>query len=750
MLIRVNSLQWGNLPVARLFNILFLCAVFQMSPVFVSGATAQIFNVSTTAQLRTALENAAVNGEDDIIILAAGTYKTTDDGLGTFTFIDTEAHNLTIEAAEGLTAADVILDGDNTDQVIRYNNTQASTLILEGISIKNGRTLNSNGGGIATNNNLIVTSSVISNNTASISFTGSGNLSAGGGGIYSSSTVTVTNSIISSNAASISSSGSYNVSAYGGGIYGSDNVTVTDSNISGNAISSLVNGDGGGYGYSSGGGIFGSGTVTVTNSTISGNTSSGAGNCSGSFSCDVYSSGGGISGSDNLTVTNSIISGNTSSGSGYSPYFTGSGYISANGHGYGGGISGGVFGLNGFFYGFTGGAVTVTNSTISSNNAFGSGAGSVNGAGYGYAEGGGIFGFTVTVTNSTISGNSGFGSGYSSGDVYVYGGGISASGDVTVVNSTIFGNSALSGGGIYGSGFITAGILVNNIFSNNSSDIWFTGNCSLYNNYIDYTKLQNANSYVIIKKNNIQPSAGSLNFADASFRLGAGSVAIDMGIDPNSITFTNLFTDPTTLQTVQSALATDKNGNTRIFGAAIDLGAYEYITFPLSISESGAGNGIVISYPAAISCGLGYTNCSANLPFNTFVSLDATPEIGGSIFSGWSGDTDCTDGRVTMNKPISCTASFALCDTPAVAQLGTAPYDSIGLAYASPLLLPVDVIQIIASNQQETLDFKGVTTVTLDGGYNCAFTAPPLLMTTITGSVTVSTGTVIFSNIRIQ
>ncbi len=34
-------------------------------------ALAQTFNVSTTAQLRTAFENAAVNGEDDTIVLAA-------------------------------------------------------------------------------------------------------------------------------------------------------------------------------------------------------------------------------------------------------------------------------------------------------------------------------------------------------------------------------------------------------------------------------------------------------------------------------------------------------------------------------------------------------------------------------------------------------------------------------------------------------------------------------------------------------
>ncbi len=37
------------------------------------------FNVSTTPELRTALETAATNGEDDTITLADGTYKTIDD-----------------------------------------------------------------------------------------------------------------------------------------------------------------------------------------------------------------------------------------------------------------------------------------------------------------------------------------------------------------------------------------------------------------------------------------------------------------------------------------------------------------------------------------------------------------------------------------------------------------------------------------------------------------------------------------------
>jgi len=73
---------------------------------------AHTFNVSTTPELRTALNTAATNGEDDTIILADGTYKTTDDGGGTFIYFSNEANNLTLK---GSSSANVILSGDNLE-----------------------------------------------------------------------------------------------------------------------------------------------------------------------------------------------------------------------------------------------------------------------------------------------------------------------------------------------------------------------------------------------------------------------------------------------------------------------------------------------------------------------------------------------------------------------------------------------------------------------------------------------------------
>jgi len=64
---------------------------------------AQTFNVSNVAEFRQALEDVALNGESDTIVLDKGVYKTTEDGLGTFEFNDEEEQNLTIRAKDGLT-----------------------------------------------------------------------------------------------------------------------------------------------------------------------------------------------------------------------------------------------------------------------------------------------------------------------------------------------------------------------------------------------------------------------------------------------------------------------------------------------------------------------------------------------------------------------------------------------------------------------------------------------------------------------
>jgi hypothetical protein len=73
-----------------------------------------------------------------------------------------------------------------------------------------------------------------------------------------------------------------------------------------------------------------------------------------------------------------------------------------------------------------------------------------------------------------------------------------------------------------------------------------------------------------------------------------------------------------------------------------------------AITSAGTGNGTVTSNPAGINCG---NDCSQSYSTGTTVVLSAIPAAG-SVFSGWSGSSDCSDSRVTMNNNRNCTATF--------------------------------------------------------------------------------------------
>ena len=76
--------------------------------------------------------------------------------------------------------------------------------------------------------------------------------------------------------------------------------------------------------------------------------------------------------------------------------------------------------------------------------------------------------------------------------------------------------------------------------------------------------------------------------------------------------------------------------------------------FTLTVTKAGTGTGTVTSSPAGINCG---GDCSEIYNSGTVVTLTATPDTL-SVFSGWSGDPDCSDGIVTMDADKTCTATF--------------------------------------------------------------------------------------------
>jgi Divergent InlB B-repeat domain len=81
--------------------------------------------------------------------------------------------------------------------------------------------------------------------------------------------------------------------------------------------------------------------------------------------------------------------------------------------------------------------------------------------------------------------------------------------------------------------------------------------------------------------------------------------------------------------------------------------------FTLNVGRSGTGIGTVTSSPAGINCG---SDCAEGYTSGTLVKLTATP-ASGSSFAGWSGNTACSNGSVTVNGDITCTALFNLITT---------------------------------------------------------------------------------------
>ncbi len=226
-----------------------------------------VWNVSNVAEFRQALEDAANNGTNDRIVLSKGTYSTTSDEIGTFEFNDNEEYNLTIQAKDGLTYKDVILDGNNTNGVLSFNNTKNSTLILKNITISHGNG-DSDIGGIKDNQNIVVIKCQVSNNK--------------GSGVSAERTIKVEKSIFTDNHASGS----------GGAIYTNNSIRVSDSNFTNNTSEAV---------YKGGGAIYADKYILITDSTFTNNRSD---------------NGGALCTHNNISVTHSIFTNNSSDNTG--------------------------------------------------------------------------------------------------------------------------------------------------------------------------------------------------------------------------------------------------------------------------------------------------------------------------------------------------------------------------------------------------------------------------------------------------
>ncbi|MGB5817671.1 MAG: hypothetical protein WBI27_20975, partial [Thermoanaerobaculia bacterium] len=148
---------------------------------------------------------------------------------------------------------------------------------------------------------------------------------------------------------------------------------------------------------------------------------------------------------------------------------------------------------------------------------------------------------------------------------------------------------------------------------------------------------------------------------------GSGTVtSIPSGINCGS-TCSSKYTDGTEVQLTATPASgstfTGWSGDCSVDGEAVMTSnrtcTASFVRPVLTAIRTGTGNGSVTSVPLGINCG---SICSAGFDLGMMVELLATPAAD-SVFDGWSGDPDCSDGMVTMTGDKTCTASFRLLPT---------------------------------------------------------------------------------------
>lgn len=164
----------------------------------------------------------------------------------------------------------------------------------------------------------------------------------------------------------------------------------------------------------------------------------------------------------------------------------------------------------------------------------------------------------------------------------------------------------------------------------------------------------------------------------------------------------------------------------------------------LSLAVSGASGGSVSAAPSPPG-GICPSNCSQFFPADEVVTL--TPAAGpGAVFSNWSGDCGGSGTcQITMNSAKSVTANFSWQPNAKNTNSGIV-YGLINAAYAA--IADGSTIRLREMTFTEAVDCNLPVAVTLEGGYNADFTANSGV-TSISGSLTITSGAVTLANISI-
>ena len=151
-------------------------------------------------------------------------------------------------------------------------------------------------------------------------------------------------------------------------------------------------------------------------------------------------------------------------------------------------------------------------------------------------------------------------------------------------------------------------------------------------------------------------------------RSGSGSgtvtsspVGIDCGADcsedydDSTVVFLTATPAPGSAFSGWTGAADCSNGQVTMSQAMTCDAAFNGSTEPLTITLAGSGSGVVTSNPPGyINCG---ADCSEDVPEDDYVGLIVTADPD-SVFVGWSGHSDCSDGVVRMLSARACTATF--------------------------------------------------------------------------------------------
>ena len=261
--------------------------------------------------------------------------------------------------------------------------------------------------------------------------------------------------------------------------------------------------------------------------------------------------------------------------------------------------------------------IVLTDCTFSGNTASNYGGGMYNDA-------------LLVITNCTISGNTASYAGgmYNrqspaltncilSGNVATYDGGAIHNGwysDPFIQNCTISGNKAAFGGAIFNNWYASPTISNTIIFGNNSGIF----NAQANTVTITYSLVQGIGSGTGNINGNINPM-----FVNPQSASAAPTTAGNYHLYPSCSPAINMGNN----SAVPTGITTDLNGNPRIFGTAVDMGAYEYIP-DANTGGLPTANSIVTNIQSTIGATTYADNCNNMLA--TITGNNTGTSIGGS------------------------------------------------------------------------------------------------------------------------